>query len=124
MYCLKAFGPLTPVASFTRASVQLVAVVVSDLLVRLLSMCCELFAIRKSSIAAFEVACFHALVLVLLFLELGNVQAGISLPQCLGVDINDLTTLQVFTTRIVQHVFAINILLRIPNVRKYAGSLP
>lgn len=89
-----------------------------------LSVRCELFTIRKGSIAAFEVACLHALVFVLLFLQLGDVQARVSLPECLSVDIDDLTPFQIFPTGFTQHVFAVNILCGVSQIGKNTSRLP
>jgi len=112
----EAFGSFPTVASFARASVELVAVIVFCLLMFLLSMRCELFTIRKGSVAAFEVTGLHALVFVLLLLELGDVQARICLSEGLREYIDDFSPLEVLATCLRQHVFAIDEVFGIPQV--------
>jgi len=120
----ETFGPFPTVTSFARASVELVAVIMFCLLMFLLSMRCELFTIRKSPVATFEVTCLHALIFVLLLLELGDVQARICLSKGLCENIDDFSPLEVLATSLCQHVFSIDEVFRIPQVCQNSCCLP
>lgn len=122
--CLKAFGPLSSMAGLAWTCVQLVAVVVPSLCMCLFSVGRKFFAVCKGPITPFEIASFHALVLVLLFLEFGYVESRVGLSQCLCENVDDFTPLEIFSTSFGQHVFSIDVMFRISKVGKDAGCFP
>ena len=122
--CLKTFGSLSSMTSLAWACVQLVAVIVPPLCMCLFSVSRKFFTVCKCPITSFEVASFHALVLVLLFLELGYVESRVCLPQRLCEDIDDFAPLEIFSASFSQHVFSIDVMFGISKVGKDAGGFP
>jgi len=121
---LKAFGSLPPMARLAWACVQFVAVIMPPLSMCLFPVGREFFTVCKCSIAPFEVASFHALVFVLLFLQFGYVESRIGLPQRLCEDVDNFSSLEIFSASFSKHVFSIDVMFRISKVGKDAGCFP
>ena len=111
-------------AGLAWACVQFVAVVVPPLCMCLFPVGRKFFTVCKGSIAPFEVASFHALVFVLLFLQFGYVETRIGFPQRLCEDVDDFAPLEIFSASFSKHVFSIDVMLRISKVGKDAGCFP
>jgi hypothetical protein len=122
--CLKAFGPLPSMTGLAWAGVQFVAVIMSRLSMFLFPVRRKFFTVCKGSIAPFEVASFHALVFVLLFLQFGYVESRIGFPQRLCEDVDDFAPFEIFSASFSQHVFSIDVMFRISKVGKDAGCFP
>ena len=104
--------------------VQLVAVIVPPLRMCLFSVSRKFFTVCKGPITPFEVASFHAFVLVLLFLEFGHIESRVRLPQRLCEDVDDFAPFEIFSTSFSQHVFSIDVMFRISKVGKDTSCFP